>query len=117
MDFKKIALIAALLATLSVFSTTAVVAEDLTDNETCAECHAGGGSDDPMDVPGATIHTPAGGFTVEAHEMWSCVDCHAMVSSATTPFSAAAISAARARPPTGEPNFLAFISGGATAPS
>mgnify|MGYP001821522158 CR=1 FL=1 len=76
MDFRKIALIVALLAALSVFSTTAVVAEDLSDNATCAECHTGGGSDDPMDVPGATIHTPDGGFTVEAHEMWSCTDCH-----------------------------------------
>ncbi len=76
MDFKKIALIVALLAALSVFST-ATVAEDLTDNATCAECHEGGGSDEPMDVPGAKIHNADGTFTVEAHEMWSCVDCHA----------------------------------------
>jgi hypothetical protein len=76
MDFKKIALIVALLAALSVFST-AVIAEDLTDNATCAECHEGGGSDEPMDVSGAKIHNPDGSFTQEAHEMWSCVDCHA----------------------------------------
>lgn len=75
MDFKKIAIIVALLAALSVFSTV-IVAEDLTDNATCAECHDGGGSDEPMDVPGAMIHNPDGSFTQEAHEMWSCVDCH-----------------------------------------
>ena len=78
MDFKKLTLIMALLATLSVFST-AVVAEDLTDNATCAECHEGGGSDEPMDVPGAKIHNPDGTFTVEAHEMWSCNDCHTYI--------------------------------------
>ena len=77
MNFKKIALIVALLAALSVFSTTAVVAEDLSDNATCAECHAGGGSDEPMDVPGAQVHNLDGSFTQEAHEMWSCIDCHA----------------------------------------
>ena len=76
MELRKFALIVALLAALSVFSTASVFAEDLTDNATCTECHDGGGSDDPMDVPGATIHNPDGSFVHEAHEMWSCVDCH-----------------------------------------
>lgn len=75
MDFKKLAVIVALLAALSIFST-ALLAEDLTDNESCAECHNGGGSDEPMDVPGATIHNLDGSFAHEAHEMWSCIDCH-----------------------------------------
>lgn len=75
MDFKKLAIIVALLAALSVFSTP-IIAEDLTDNASCAECHDGGGSDEPMDVPGAKIHNQDGSFIHEAHEMWSCVDCH-----------------------------------------
>jgi hypothetical protein len=54
-------------------------AEDLSDNETCLECHA----DEPREAPESSdhprIHTDDGGFTVEDHEMWSCIDCHEMV--------------------------------------
>lgn len=79
MVFKKMAVIAASLAALAAFSIGNVAAQDvdLTDNATCFECHEGGGSDDPMEVEGARIHNADGSFTVEAHEMWSCVDCHA----------------------------------------
>jgi hypothetical protein len=60
------------------FATTAV-AEDLTDNATCLECHA----DEPRAAPENTdrprVHTDEGGFNVEDHEMWSCVDCHDMI--------------------------------------
>ncbi len=54
-------------------------AEDLSDNETCMECHA----DEPRSAPEnpdmPRIHTDDGGFTVEDHEMWSCIDCHDMI--------------------------------------
>jgi hypothetical protein len=57
----------------------AAVAEDLSDNATCLECHA----DEPRAAPESSdhprIHTDEGGFNVEDHEMWSCVDCHDMV--------------------------------------
>ena len=58
---------------------TPLAAQDLADNETCLECHAGEphavmeNSDHPQ------IHTEDGGFHVEAHEMWSCVDCHTYI--------------------------------------
>lgn len=57
------------------FSATAL-AEDLSDNETCLECHAGEpySAKEGSDVP--RIHTDDGGFAVEDHEMWSCIDCH-----------------------------------------
>lgn len=54
-------------------------AEDLSDNETCLECHA----DEPRSAPESSdhprIHTDEGGFNVEDHEMWSCIDCHEMI--------------------------------------
>jgi hypothetical protein len=60
------------------FSVTAV-AEDLSDNATCLECHA----DEPRAAPENSdhprIHTDEGGFNVEDHEMWSCIDCHDMI--------------------------------------
>ena len=69
---------ACLLALAFGFSTT-VAAEDLSDNATCLECHA----DEPRAAPENTdrprIHTDEGGFTVEDHEMWSCIDCHDMI--------------------------------------
>lgn len=55
------------------------LAEDLSDNATCLECHA----DEPRAAPEGSdhprIHTDEGGFNVEDHEMWSCIDCHEMV--------------------------------------
>lgn len=60
------------------FAATAA-AEDLSDNETCMECHA----DEPRAAPEGSdhprIHTDEGGFNVEDHEMWSCIDCHDMI--------------------------------------
>lgn len=54
-------------------------AQDLSDPETCMECHADqerGGPSNP-DIP--QVHNPDGGFFVEAHEMWSCTDCHTYI--------------------------------------
>jgi len=55
------------------------VAEDLSDNETCNECHA----DEPRSAPENTdrprVHNDDGTFSVEDHDMWSCTDCHDMI--------------------------------------
>ena len=83
---------ACLLALAFGFSAT-VAAEDLSDNATCLECHA----DEPRAAPESSdmprVHTDDGGFAVEDHEMWSCVDCHESVTELPHPddFAAAAV--------------------------
>ncbi len=79
MNYRKILLLAsgAAFATALGFGFAATaVAEDLSDNATCLECHA----DEPRAAPENSdrprVHTDEGGFNVEDHEMWSCVDCH-----------------------------------------
>ena len=54
----------------------AMAEEDLTDNETCLECHADEEKAGLMTSEGPEVHTTAGEFHVEEHEMWNCVDCH-----------------------------------------
>ena len=54
-------------------------AEDLSDNETCMECHADEPRGAPKDTSRPRIHNEDGSFTVEDHEMWSCTDCHDMI--------------------------------------
>lgn len=54
-------------------------AQDVTDNETCLECHAETDRAAPADASMPQVHNPAGGFFAEAHDMWSCVDCHVEV--------------------------------------
>lgn len=70
---------AAFAATLAFGFGTTALAEDLSDNATCLECHA----DEPRAAPENTdrprVHTDEGGFAVEDHEMWSCIDCHDMI--------------------------------------
>lgn len=68
-----------LLFILSLGMGTPVFAEDLSDNETCMDCHADQprGAPDNPDMP--RIHNEDGSFTVEDHEMWSCIDCHDMI--------------------------------------
>lgn len=56
-----------------------VVAQDLSDPETCLECHADTERDPPSDPNMPQVHNPEGGFFVEAHEMWSCTDCHTYI--------------------------------------
>lgn len=73
-----VSIVALAAATAFGFGGTAF-AEDLTDNAVCLECHA----DEPRAAPEgsntARVHTDEGGFAVEDHEMWSCVDCHESV--------------------------------------
>jgi len=61
------------------FSVTATAQEDLTDNATCLECHGDEPRTAPENLDHPRIHTDDGGFNVEDHEMWSCVDCHDMI--------------------------------------
>lgn len=56
-----------------------VVAQDLTDNETCLECHVDEERSAPTDPSVPQVHNAEGGFNAEAHEMWSCVDCHTYI--------------------------------------
>jgi len=51
-------------------------AEDLSDNETCMECHADSERAPPKNPERPQVHNPEGGFFVEDHDMWSCIDCH-----------------------------------------
>ena len=53
-----------------------VFAEDLSDNETCLECHEDADRAPPSNPDRPQVHNPAGGFFVEDHDMWSCNDCH-----------------------------------------
>ena len=66
-----------LLASIAAIGFSApLAAQDLTDNETCIECHDGTERSAPADPNMVQVHNPEGGFFAEAHEMWSCVDCH-----------------------------------------
>ncbi len=49
---------------------------DLSDNETCLECHVDEERGPPKNPDRPQVHTADGGFNVEDHEMWSCNDCH-----------------------------------------
>jgi hypothetical protein len=73
--FLMLASTAVFAATLALGFSANAVAEDLSDNETCLECHA----DEPHDTENPRIHNEDGSFMVEDHEMWSCIDCHEMV--------------------------------------
>jgi hypothetical protein len=82
MNSRKLLYLASVIACATAMALgfgAAAVAEDLSDNATCLECHA----DEPRAAPESSdhprIHTDEGGFNVEDHEMWSCVDCHDMV--------------------------------------
>lgn len=74
-----LASLATVLVALMLAFAAVAVAEDLSDNATCLECHA----DEPRAAPESSdhprIHTDEGGFNVEDHEMWSCIDCHDMI--------------------------------------
>lgn len=66
-----------LLATIAAIGFSAsLAAQDVTDDATCLECHDGTERSAPADPNMPQVHNPEGGFFAEAHEMWSCVDCH-----------------------------------------
>jgi len=68
-----------LLAAATMVLSPVVLAQDdvdLSDNETCLECHADEERGPPKNPDRPQVHTADGGFNVEDHEMWSCNDCH-----------------------------------------
>lgn len=68
-----------ILPILSLGLAAPLLAQDLTDNETCLECHADAERSEPADPNMVQVHSADGGFNHEAHEMWSCVDCHTYI--------------------------------------
>jgi len=68
--------VAIVLGVLVLGLSAPVVAQDLSDNETCLECHADEERGPPKNPDRPQVHTADGGFNVEDHEMWSCNDCH-----------------------------------------
>ena len=49
---------------------------DLSDNETCLECHADAERSAPEDSDRPRVHNDDGSLIQEDHDMWSCNDCH-----------------------------------------
>jgi hypothetical protein len=71
--------IAVFIAVLAFGFGAPVFAQDLSDNETCLECHADTERAPPSNPDLPQVHNPAGGFFVEDHEMFSCTDCHTYI--------------------------------------
>lgn len=49
---------------------------DLSDNETCLECHADTERSAPEESDRPRVHNDDGSLIQEDHDMWSCTDCH-----------------------------------------
>jgi hypothetical protein len=75
-QFRPLTSLLCILALAALGATAPTLAEDLSDNATCLDCHGDEPRAAPEDSSMPRIHTDEGGFTVEAHEMWSCIDCH-----------------------------------------
>ena len=56
-----------------------VVAEDLSDPETCMDCHDDADRGPPSNPDRPQVHNPAGGFFQEAHADFVCIDCHTYI--------------------------------------
>src|SRR5210317_2067053 len=56
-----------------------VFAEDLSDNAVCMDCHEDADRDPPSDPNRPQVHNPEGGFFVESHADFSCIDCHTYI--------------------------------------
>ena len=53
--------------------------EDLSDNETCMDCHDDADRAPPSNTDRPQVHNPAGGFFAEDHADFSCNDCHTYI--------------------------------------
>ena len=53
--------------------------EDLSDNETCLDCHDDADRAPPSNTDRPQVHNPAGGFFAEDHADFSCNDCHTYI--------------------------------------
>ena len=71
--------VAIFLSLLTFGFGTPVYAEDLSDNETCLDCHEGAERAPPSNPDRPQVHNPAGGFFVEDHDGFSCIDCHTYI--------------------------------------
>ena len=64
---------------LTFWFVAPVSAEDLSNNETCLECHEDADRAPPSNPDRPQVHNPAGGFFVEDHAGFSCNDCHTYI--------------------------------------
>ena len=71
--------VALFLSVLAFGFGTPVFAEDLSDNETCLDCHDDADRAPPSNPDRPQVHNPAGGFFVEDHDGFSCIDCHTTI--------------------------------------
>jgi len=53
--------------------------EDLSDNETCMDCHDDADRAPPSNTDRPQVHNPAGGFFAEDHADFSCNECHTYI--------------------------------------
>lgn len=53
-----------------------VIADDLSDDTVCLDCHEGEERAAPSDPNIPQVHNPDGGFFVEDHADFVCIDCH-----------------------------------------
>jgi hypothetical protein len=52
---------------------------DMSDNSICMDCHEDADRDPPSDPNRPQVHNPDGGFFVESHADFSCIDCHTYI--------------------------------------
>jgi hypothetical protein len=71
--------VAVLVSVLAFGFGAPVMAEDLSDNATCMDCHEDADRAPPSNPDRPQVHNPAGGFFVESHADFSCVDCHTYI--------------------------------------
>ena len=71
--------VAAFISLLTFGFGAPVLAEDLSDNETCMDCHEDADRAPPSDPTRPQVHNPAGGFFGEDHADFSCNDCHTYI--------------------------------------
>lgn len=70
---------AVLISMLTLGFVSPVIAEDLSDNSICLDCHEDTERAPPSDPNRPQVHNPAGGFFVEDHADFSCIDCHTYI--------------------------------------
>ena len=71
--------IALLISLLTLGFGAPVVAEDLNDPATCMDCHDDADRELLTDLTRPQVHNPEGGFFVEDHEGFACIDCHTYI--------------------------------------
>ena len=71
--------VALLISLLTLGFAAPVIAEDLSDPQTCLDCHEDADRSPPSDPSRSQVHNPAGGFFQEPHEDFVCIDCHTYI--------------------------------------